>query len=81
MHQGVGAGERTELVDMLHTRYAHALFGAGDYDGAFAHFGMCSAASPLVLLRLFPTLAPPALLAGLGSGAAGDNWEHAHLDV
>ena len=58
---------------MLHTRYAHALFGGGDYDGAFAHFGMCSAASPLVLLRLFPSLAPPALLAGLGSGAAGNN--------
>ncbi|KAK9844012.1 hypothetical protein WJX81_001849 [Elliptochloris bilobata] len=64
--EGTEGFERTRLVDMLHTRYAHALFGAGDYDGAFAHFGMCSAASPLVLLRLFPSLAPPALLADLG---------------
>lgn len=71
MQEDAAAAERTELGDMLHTRYAHQLFAAGDYDGAFVHFGMCSAASPLVLLRLFPSLAPPALLEDLGPSTAG----------
>ena len=73
LQEDASAAERTELGDMLHTRYAHQLFAASDYDGAFAHFGMCSAASPLVLLRLFPSLAPPVLLEDLGPSTAG--WD------
>ncbi len=69
--QGAAAAERMELADMLHMRYAHQLFAAGDHDGAFAHFGMVSAASPLVLLRLFPSLAPRALLESVRPGARG----------
>ncbi len=65
------AGARTALADGLHMRYGHALFAARDYDGAMAHFGMCSAASPVVLLRLFPSLAPPALLQPLAPAVAG----------
>jgi hypothetical protein len=39
-----------------------------------AQFGMCSSANPVVLLRLFPSLAPEALLSPvlhLFAGAAG----------
>jgi len=77
--QGAAAAERAELADMLHMRYAHQLFAAGDHDGAFAHFGMVSAASPLVLLRLFPSLAPRALLESVrpntrGAALASEEW-------
>lgn len=38
------------------------LFAEGDYDEAMAHVGMCSRATPVLLLSLFPSLAPRALL-------------------
>ena len=38
------------------------LFAEGDYDEAMSHVGMCSRATPLLLLSLFPSLAPRALL-------------------
>ena len=48
--------ERRRLNDQLHRRYGHAQFAGGEYEEAMAHFGMCSDASPVVLLRLFPSL-------------------------
>jgi len=53
---------RAVLEDDLHIRYGQQLFGGGTYEEAMAHFGMCSSANPVVLLRLFPSLAPDALL-------------------
>lgn len=50
-------GGRTQLEDMLHTSYAHHLFARGEYEEAMAQFGMCSYSNPIVLLRLFPSLA------------------------
>ena len=46
----------------MHMRFGVHLFGEGDYDGAMAHFGMCSRATPVLLLKLFPSLAPTALM-------------------
>ena len=46
----------------MHMRFGVHLFGDGDYDGAMAHFGMCSRATPVLLLKLFPSLAPTALM-------------------
>ncbi len=48
--------ERRILNDQLHRRYGHSQFASGEYEEAMAHFGMCSDASPVVLLRLFPSL-------------------------
>ena len=56
------AAERGELESEMHMRFGVHLFGEGDYDGAMAHFGMCSAATPVLLLKLFPSLAPTALM-------------------
>jgi len=56
------AEERAELESEMHMRFGVHLFGEGDYDGAMAHFGMCSAATPVLLLKLFPSLAPTALM-------------------
>lgn len=47
---------------MLHTQYGHHLFAKGDFEEALAHFGMCSHANPVVLLRLFPSLVSRQLL-------------------
>ena len=58
----VQAEERTELESEMHMRFGVHLFGEGDYDGAMAHFGMCSRATPVLLLKLFPSLAPTALM-------------------
>lgn len=63
--------ERRALQDELHTRYGYRLFAEGDFDDAMAHFGMCSNANPLVLLNLFPSLAPPQLLLPLEETIAG----------
>ena len=46
----------------MHMRFGVHLFGDGDYDGAMAHFGMCSRATPVLLLKLFPSLVPTALM-------------------
>ena len=48
--------ERRSLNDQLHRRYGFSQFSNGEYEEAMAHFGMCSDASPVVLLRLFPSL-------------------------
>ncbi len=56
------AEERAELESEMHMRFGVHLFGEGDYDGAMAHFGMCSTATPVLLLKLFPSLAPTALM-------------------
>jgi hypothetical protein len=42
----------------------------GQYDEAMLHFGMSSLAGPLQLLRLFPSLAPPKLLAAAAAEQA-----------
>ena len=55
-------GERTQLEDMLHTSYAHHLFARGEYEEAMAQVGMCSYSNPIVLLRLFPSLASREML-------------------
>jgi len=57
--------ERKALNDQLHRRYGHSQFVSGEYEEAMAHFGMCSDASPMVLLRLFPSLVSPKTLAPL----------------
>lgn len=54
--------ERAELESELHMRVGIQLFADGDYDEAMAHVGMCSSATPVLLLSLFPSLAPRALL-------------------
>lgn len=63
--------EKVEVLNALRIRYGHRLFAEGDFDQAMANFGMCSNASPLVLLNLFPSLAPPGLLEPLQSTIAG----------
>ncbi|BDA43540.1 Vam6/Vps39-like protein [Coccomyxa sp. Obi] len=62
---------KRRLSDTLHVRYGHHLFAHGEYDEAMAHFGMCSSASPVVLLRLFPSLASPAMLEPLLPSISG----------
>jgi hypothetical protein len=57
------AAERAALGDELHVRYGYRLFADDEVEQALAQFGMCSASNPLVLLRLFPSLAPRRLLA------------------
>lgn len=54
--------ERKRLNDQLHRRYGYCQFLGGEYEEAMAHFGMCSDASPVVLLRLFPSLVSPEAL-------------------
>ncbi len=68
--------ERRRLGDQLHRRYVHAQFACGGYEEAMAHFGMCSDASPIVLLRLFPSLVSPETLEPLIPSAPGT--PHAH---
>ena len=63
--------ERRQLNDQLHRRYGHAQFAGGEYEEAMAHFGMCSDASPIVLLRLFPSLVSPETLEPLIPSAPG----------
>ena len=63
--------ERRRLNDQLHRRYGHAQFAGGEYEEAMAHFGMCSDASPTVLLRLFPSLASLETLEPLVPSAPG----------
>ena len=63
--------ERRRLNDQLHRRYGHAQFAGGEYEEAMAHFGMCSDASPVVLLRLFPSLVSPETLEPLIPSAPG----------
>ena len=63
--------ERRRLNDQLHRRYGHAQFAGGEYEEAMAHFGMCSDASPIVLLRLFPSLVSPETLEPLIPDASG----------
>ncbi len=79
MHTRRQAAGRTALADELHTRYGQALFGRRDFDSAMAHFGMCSAANPVLLLALFPSLAPRALLAPLLPSVAGAHARRARL--
>lgn len=54
--------EQAELESELHMRVGIQLFAEGDYDEAMAHVGMCSSGTPVLLLSLFPSLAPRALL-------------------
>ncbi len=63
--------DKTDVLNALRIRFGHRLFAEGDYDEAMAYFGMCSNASPLVLLNLFPSLAPPTLLEPLQKTIAG----------
>jgi hypothetical protein len=49
---------RRALEDSLRLRFCHHLFAAGDLDDALTQLSMCSDASPLLLLRLFPDLVP-----------------------
>lgn len=67
----VQSQERVALDDMLHTCYGQHLFGEGHYDEAMAQFGMCSYSNPVVLLRLFPSLACADLLEPVEHLAAG----------
>ena len=59
------------MSNALHTRYGHRLYAEGEFDEAMAHFGMCTDANPMVLLRLFPSLVPPSLLEPLQDTIAG----------
>lgn len=59
------------MLNALRIRYGHRLFAEEEFDEAMAYFGMCSNASPLVLLNLFPSLAPSALLEPLKDTIAG----------
>ncbi len=70
------AEARRTLNDTLHIQYGHHLFASKEYDEAMAHFGMCSSASPVVLLRLFPSLASPAMLEPLLHTVAGKSKAH-----
>ena len=63
--------DKTDVLNALRIRFGHRLFAEGDFDEAMAYFGMCSNASPLVLLNLFPSLAPPALLEPLQNTISG----------
>ena len=63
--------DKVDLLNALRIRYGHRLFADGDFDEAMAYFGMCSNASPLVLLNLFPSLAPPPLLEPLQKTISG----------
>lgn len=63
--------DKTEVLNALRIRFGHRLFAEGDFDEAMAYFGMCSNASPLVLLNLFPSLAPPTLLEPLQNTISG----------
>ena len=65
--------ERRELNDQLHRRYGHCQFSNGEYEEAMAHFGMCSDASPVVLLRLFPSLVSPETLQPLLPDTSGSS--------
>ena len=38
----------------MHMRFGVHLFGDGDYDGAMAHFGMCSRATPGAAAETLP---------------------------
>ena len=53
---------RAELESELHVRVGIQLFSEGDYEEAMGHVGMCSRSTPVLLLTLFPSLAPRALL-------------------
>lgn len=55
----------------MHTRLGYQLFAESEFDEAMAHFGMCSDASPVVLLHLFPSLAPPHLIQALEGTISG----------
>ena len=65
--------ERRSLNDQLHRRYGFSQFSNGEYEEAMAHFGMCSDASPVVLLRLFPSLVSPETLKPLLPDTPGDS--------
>lgn len=52
------------------TSHPCLLYRAGTFEEALLHFGMSSLAGPLELLRLFPSLAPPRLLAAAAAEQA-----------
>ena len=65
------AREQKALTDSLHIQYGHHLFDQGDHEGAYSHFAMCSYANPVILLKLFPSLASETLIASLLPSLAG----------
>jgi hypothetical protein len=64
------AQQRRELEDAVHLSFGRQLFREGAYEEALAHLGMSGLAGPLQLLRLFPSLAPPNLLAAAAAEQA-----------
>ena len=56
------------MLDDVHLRFGYALCGRGEVEEGLAHLALCSNASPVALLRLFPDLAPADLLEPLLSG-------------
>ena len=64
--------EQLDLNDRLHIRYGHQLYGQGEFEEALGHLSMVSYPNPVILLRLFPSLAPETLLQPLLPSIAGD---------
>ncbi|KAL4430543.1 hypothetical protein ABPG77_005783 [Micractinium sp. CCAP 211/92] len=64
------SARRRHLEDRVHLAFGQRLFREGAYEEAMLHFGMSSLAGPLELLRLFPSLAPPKLLAAAAAEQA-----------
>ena len=69
--------EQRAILDSIHTAFGCALCGQGEVEEGLAHLALDSRASPVLLLRLFPDLAPAALLEPLLPGArAGHPMGH-----
>ena len=64
-------GEQRALLDSIHLRYGSALCLRGEAEEGLAHLALDSGASPVALLRLFPAIAPAALLEPLLPGLPG----------
>ena len=63
--------EQRAILDDIHLRFGYALCGKGEVEEGLAHLALDSRASPVTLLRLFPDLAPQALLEPLLPGENG----------
>ena len=61
--EGVGLqGQQRALLDSIHLHYGSALCTRGEVEEGLAHLALDSGANPVALLRLFPAIAPAALL-------------------
>ena len=55
-------GQQRALLDSIRLHYGSALCVRGEVEEGLAHLALDSGASPVALLRLFPGIAPAALL-------------------